>query len=91
MLDTTDPDALEAALRVYPGRALINSVNGGESSMASVLPLAARYGAAVVVLALDDDGIPATVGGPARRSSSGCATAPVPRACPTRTSSSTAS
>ena len=63
VLDTTDPRALEAALRVYPGRALINSVNGGESSMASVLPLAARYGAAVVVLALDDDGIPETAEG----------------------------
>ncbi len=58
VLDTTDPVALEAALRVYPGRALINSVNGGEDSMSAVLPLAARYGAAVVVLALDDDGIP---------------------------------
>ena len=60
VLDTTDPAALEAALKAYPGRALINSVNGGEESMAAVLPLAARYGAAVVVLALDDDGIPTT-------------------------------
>ncbi|TLM80103.1 MAG: methionine synthase [Actinobacteria bacterium] len=58
VLDTTDPAALERALRVYPGRALVNSVNGGEESMAAVLPLAARYGAAVVVLALDDAGIP---------------------------------
>jgi 5-methyltetrahydrofolate--homocysteine methyltransferase len=62
-LDTTDPAALEAALKAYPGRALINSVNGGETSMATVLPLAARYGAAVVVLTLDDDGIPETVEG----------------------------
>ncbi len=58
VLDTTDPAALEAALRVYPGKALINSVNGEVASMESVLPLAARYGAALVVLALDDDGIP---------------------------------
>jgi len=58
VIDTTDVAALEAALRVYPGRALINSVNGGAESLASVLPLAARYGAAVVVLALDDEGIP---------------------------------
>ena len=58
VLDTTDAAALEAALRVYPGRALINSVNGDPASMAAVLPLAARYGAAVVVLALDDEGIP---------------------------------
>lgn len=58
VLDTTDPVALEAALRVYPGRALINSVSGERTSLETVLPLAARYGAAVVVLALDDNGIP---------------------------------
>ena len=58
VIDTTDHVALEAALKVYPGRALINSVSGETESMAAVLPLAARYGAAVVVLALDDDGIP---------------------------------
>jgi 5-methyltetrahydrofolate--homocysteine methyltransferase len=63
VIDTTDPVALEAALRAYPGRALINSVNGGAASMGSVLPLAARYGAAVVVLALDDSGIPASAEG----------------------------
>ncbi len=60
VLDTTDYAALEAALRVYPGRALVNSVSGEEASMEAVLPLVARYGAAVVVLALDDDGIPDT-------------------------------
>ncbi|HEX9094239.1 MAG TPA: homocysteine S-methyltransferase family protein, partial [Coriobacteriia bacterium] len=58
VIDTTDAAALEAALKVYPGRALVNSVNGGEESLASVLPLAKRYGAAVLVLALDDAGIP---------------------------------
>ncbi|MBU4556942.1 MAG: homocysteine S-methyltransferase family protein, partial [Actinobacteria bacterium] len=58
VIDTTDPIALEAALRVYPGRALINSINGGVESLATVLPLTSRYGAAMVVLALDDDGIP---------------------------------
>jgi 5-methyltetrahydrofolate--homocysteine methyltransferase len=58
VIDTTDPVALEAALRVYPGRALVNSVNGGSESLAAVLPLVKRYGAAVIVLALDDDGIP---------------------------------
>jgi 5-methyltetrahydrofolate--homocysteine methyltransferase len=41
-IDTTDPVALEAALRVYPGRALVNSVNGGAESLATVLPLAGR-------------------------------------------------
>jgi len=63
VLDTTDPAALEAALRIYPGRALINSVNGDPESIASVLPLARKYGAAVVVLALDDAGIPSDVAG----------------------------
>lgn len=58
VIDTTDPEALEAALRVYPGRALVNSVNGEEQSLSTVLPLVKRYGAAVVVLALDDTGIP---------------------------------
>lgn len=62
-IDTTDHDALEQALRVYPGRALVNSCNGEESSYSTVLPLAKRYGAAVVVLALDGDGIPDTVEG----------------------------
>jgi len=62
-IDTTDPVALERALRVYPGKALVNSVNGEQASMKAILPLAARYGAAIVVLALDDEGIPATVEG----------------------------
>jgi 5-methyltetrahydrofolate--homocysteine methyltransferase len=57
-IDTTDHAALEAALAVYPGRALINSVSGESASLEAVLPLAARYGAAVVALALDDKGIP---------------------------------
>jgi len=63
VLDNTDPAALEAALRVYPGRALVNSVNGSPESMEAILPLAETYGAAVVVLALDDDGIPPTAHG----------------------------
>ncbi|HEY5506054.1 MAG TPA: homocysteine S-methyltransferase family protein, partial [Coriobacteriia bacterium] len=63
VIDTTDPIALEAALKAYPGRALVNSVNGGADSLAAVLPLAKRYGAAVVALALDDEGIPATAAG----------------------------
>jgi len=58
VIDTTDPVALEEALKTYPGRALVNSLSGEEASLAAVLPLAARYGAAVIVLALDDDGIP---------------------------------
>jgi len=63
VIDTTDATALEAALKAYPGRALVNSVNGGTASMTTVLPLVKRYGAAVVVLALDDVGIPSTAEG----------------------------
>lgn len=63
VIDTTDAVALERALRVYPGKALVNSVNGEPASLETVLPLVKRYGAAVVVLALDEDGIPATAEG----------------------------
>ncbi len=62
-LDTSNPVALERALRIYNGRPLINSVNGGEESMAAVFPLAKKYGAAVVALTLDEDGIPDTAAG----------------------------
>ncbi len=58
VLDTTDAAALEAALELYPGKALVNSVNGAPESLDAVLPLVAKYGAAVVVLALGDEGIP---------------------------------
>jgi 5-methyltetrahydrofolate--homocysteine methyltransferase len=59
-IDSANAQALRAALEVYEGKALINSVNGEEASMARVLPLVAEYGAAVIGLAMDDDGIPAT-------------------------------
>lgn len=57
-IDTADNDALEAALEVYQGKPLINSVNGEEKNLERVLPLVAEYGAAVIGLAMDDDGIP---------------------------------
>jgi 5-methyltetrahydrofolate--homocysteine methyltransferase len=57
-IDTTNPAALEAALKVYKGKALVNSVSGEEPSLARVLPLVKRYGAAVVGLVQDDEGIP---------------------------------
>jgi len=59
-IDTADPEALEAALKTYDGKALINSVNGEERSLTAVLPLVKEYGAAVIGLCMDDDGIPAT-------------------------------
>ncbi len=62
-LDSTSPEVLENALRVYTGKAIINSVNGEEKSLNSVLPLAQKYGAAIVGLTLDEKGIPETVEG----------------------------
>ncbi len=57
-IDTADPEALAAALALYGGKALINSVNGEERSLNNVLPLAQEHGAAVIALCMDDDGIP---------------------------------
>jgi 5-methyltetrahydrofolate--homocysteine methyltransferase len=59
-IDTANPQALEAALKAYDGKALINSVNGEEKSLAAVLPIAKEFGAAVIGLCMDDDGIPNT-------------------------------
>jgi 5-methyltetrahydrofolate--homocysteine methyltransferase len=57
-IDTADKNALEAALKVYRGKPLVNSVNGEEKNLERVLPLVAEYGAAVIGLTMDDDGIP---------------------------------
>ncbi|MBQ6009821.1 MAG: homocysteine S-methyltransferase family protein, partial [Kiritimatiellae bacterium] len=62
-IDTSDPVALDRALRHYNGKALVNSVNGKEESLAAVLPLVAKYGGVVVALALDENGIPPTAEG----------------------------
>ncbi len=60
-IDTANTKALEAALKVYKGKALVNSVNGEENKLSAVLPLIKEYGAAVVGLTLDDEGISKTV------------------------------
>ena len=57
-LDSAVPEALDAALKVYKGKALINSVTGEEHSLAKVLPLVKKYGAAVIGLVQDEKGIP---------------------------------
>ncbi|MCR5304637.1 MAG: homocysteine S-methyltransferase family protein, partial [Lachnospiraceae bacterium] len=57
-IDTTDPEAMEKALRIYNGKPMINSVNGKQEVMDMVFPLAARYGGVVVGLTIDEDGIP---------------------------------
>ena len=59
-LDSTVPEVLEAGLRVYNGKPIVNSVNGEEKSLSTVLPLVKKYGAAVVGLCLDEEGIPKT-------------------------------
>jgi 5-methyltetrahydrofolate--homocysteine methyltransferase len=63
VLDSSSPLALEAGLKAADGKVLINSVNGEEKSLAAVLPLAKKYGAAVVCLTLDECGIPTTAEG----------------------------
>ncbi len=62
-IDTADPLALESALRVYNGKAMINSVNGKEESMQAVFPLQKKYGGVIVALTLDENGIPKTAEG----------------------------
>lgn len=62
-IDSTIPDVLEKALRVYNGKPIVNSVNGEEKSLQAVLPLVKKYGAAVVGLCLDENGIPKTAEG----------------------------
>ena len=59
-IDSTDPVAVEAAVRAYAGKPLVNSVNGKASNMAEILPIVAHYGCAVVGLTLDEGGIPPT-------------------------------
>ena len=57
-IDSSDPEALVAALRVYDGKALVNSVTAEEASMRAVLPVVAEHGAAVIALPHDESGIP---------------------------------
>lgn len=59
-IDSSSPEVIEAALRRYNGKAIVNSVNGKEESLNSILPLVKKYGAAVVALTLDENGIPKT-------------------------------
>lgn len=59
-IDSPNPKTLEAALSAYEGKALINSVNGEERSMETILPLVKAYNTAVIGLCMDDDGIPST-------------------------------
>ncbi len=60
-IDTANIKALEAALGVYAGKALVNSVNGEEEKLEKILPLIKQYDAAVIGLTMDDEGIPKTL------------------------------
>ena len=59
-IDSSNPDALEAAMRIYNGKPLVNSVNGTKESMDAVLPLVKKYGGTLIALTLDEKGIPET-------------------------------
>ena len=90
VLDSSSPAALERGLKAADGKVLINSVSGEAKSLRRVLPLAKKYGAAVIGLTLDDKGIPDTAEGRlaiARRIRNGC---PAPGHSRQRISSSTA-
>ena len=62
-IDSADPQAIECAARRYRGKPIINSVNGKAENLAAVLPIVKKYGAAVVGLTLDENGIPETAEG----------------------------
>jgi len=57
-IDTSNPRAMEAGMRIYNGKPLVNSVNAKEESMTAVLPLVKKYGGAVIALTIGEDGIP---------------------------------
>lgn len=59
-IDSANPEAIERAVRSYPGRPLVNSVNGKQQSLDEILPIVAKYGCTVVGLTLNEDGIPST-------------------------------
>ena len=65
-IDTVDPAAMEAALRIYNGKAMVNSVSGKQESMDKVFPLIRKYGGVVIGLTLDEKGIPGDAEGRVR-------------------------
>ena len=62
-IDTVDAEAMEAAMRIYNGKPMVNSVNGKQESMDAVFPLIKKYGGVAVGLTLDEEGIPSTAEG----------------------------
>lgn len=66
VIDSSSPEAIEAGLKACDGKPLVNSISGEEKKLSTILPLAKRYGAAILGLTLDDDGIPETAEGRVR-------------------------
>ena len=62
-IDTVNPDAMEAAMRIYNGKPLVNSVNGSRESMEKIFPLVKKYGGVLIALTMDESGIPDTAQG----------------------------
>lgn len=62
-LDSSNPQALARALRIYNGKPIVNSVNGEQKTLETILPLCKKYGAAVVGLTMDEEGIPTSAEG----------------------------
>ncbi|MBU3179058.1 homocysteine S-methyltransferase family protein [Clostridium estertheticum] len=62
-IDSVRPDVIEAAVRIYNGKPLINSVNGKDETMKAIFPIVKKYGACVIGLTIDEDGIPSTAEG----------------------------
>jgi 5-methyltetrahydrofolate--homocysteine methyltransferase len=63
VIDSSSPEVIEEALRIYPGRALINSISAEKVKLTKLLPIAAKYGAMFILLPLNDDEIPKTAAG----------------------------
>ncbi len=59
-IDSSDPEVIERALRIYNGKPMVNSVNGKKESLDAILPIVAKYGGVLVGLCLDENGIPET-------------------------------
>lgn len=62
-IDTVDAEAMEAAMRIYNGKPLVNSVNGNKESMDNIFPLVKKYGGVLIALTMDHEGIPETAEG----------------------------
>lgn len=63
VIDSSDPEVIEAALRICSGKALVNSVSGEKAKLETLLPIVKKYGAGIIGLTLDENGIPSSAQG----------------------------